>query len=52
MRYTVKYVSKANEIVNYLHTNNESQAILAEDELRNQGFETWIADAIMEILVG
>ena len=55
MRYTVKYVNAANEIINYLHTNNFTEAINAESELRDKGHnwdEVWIADAVQEILVG
>ena len=53
MRYTVKYINAANQIINYLHTDNHSEAINTEIELRDKGYgEVWIADTIEEILVG
>ena len=55
MRYTVRYINAANEIINYLHTDYFSEAVNTEFELRDKGYDhqsVWIADAINEILVG
>tara|TARA_R100000900_G_scaffold18062_1_gene15216 strand:+ start:275 stop:442 length:168 start_codon:yes stop_codon:yes gene_type:complete len=55
MRYTVRYINAANEIINYLHTDDYSEAVKTESELRDKGYDrqsVWIADAVNEILVG
>lgn len=55
MRYIVKYINVANEVVNYLHTDDFSEAVNTEFELRDKGYDhqsVWIADTINEILVG
>lgn len=55
MRYTVKYINAVNEIINYLHTDNFSEAVNTEFELRDKGYDhqsVWIADSVVEILVG
>ncbi len=55
MRYTVKYINAANEVINYLHTDDFSKAVYAESELRDKGYDhqsVWIADAVQEMLVG
>ena len=55
MRYTVKYINAANEVINYLHTDNFSEAVNTEFELRDKGYDhqsVWIADSVVEMLVG
>jgi 3-dehydroquinate dehydratase len=55
MRYTVRYINAANEVINYLHTDDFSEAVNTEFELRDKGYNhqsVWIADAVNEILVG
>ncbi len=55
MRYTVRYINAANEVINYLHTDDFSEAVKTESELRDKGYDhqsVWIADTINEILVG
>ena len=55
MRYTVKYINAANEVINYLHTDNFTEAVNTEFELRDKGYDhqsVWIADSVVEILVG
>jgi hypothetical protein len=53
MRYTVRYYN-GKDIINDSHTNCHDTAYNRERELREiYGRENvWIADAIMEILVG
>ena len=44
-----------NEVINYLHTDDFSKAVNTESELRDKGYDhqsVWIADAVVEILVG
>ena len=55
MRYTVKlYDENLDFIKNVMWTNNHYEAISKERELRKiHGIENvWIADSIMEIIVG
>ena len=55
MRYTVRYYNyNTKEIINDLHTNCPDEAYRRERELRSLPTteRVWIADAIMEILVG
>ena len=52
MRYTIKYINAANEVINYLHTDDFSKAVNTEFELRDKGYDhqsVWIDDEIGEI---
>jgi hypothetical protein len=53
MRYLVRYWN-GQEIINDLRTNNISQAIAREIELREKYGKdnAWMADAVQEIMVG
>jgi len=57
MRYTVRYVNAANEVINYLHTDDFLEAINTKNYIskRNTFYNhqsVWIADTINEIFVG
>ena len=55
MRYTVKLVKENYEVINYLHTDNFTEAVNTEFELRDKGYDhqsVWITDSVVEILVG
>ncbi len=54
MRYTIKYINAANEVIDYLHTDDFSEAVWTEFELRDKGYDhqsVWIADSVVEILI-
>tara|TARA_B100001094_G_scaffold255996_1_gene255084 strand:+ start:2267 stop:2431 length:165 start_codon:yes stop_codon:yes gene_type:complete len=53
MRYTVKYINAANEVIDYLHTDDFSEAVNTEFELRDKGYDhqsVWIADIVMSLM--
>ena len=51
MRYIVKYWDGEN-IIKDLSTNNFSEVIKRQHELKKQYDDVWYADSVMEILVG
>jgi hypothetical protein len=51
MRYTVKYWDGKN-IINDLSTNDFSEVIKRQHELKKQYDDVWYADILLEILVG
>lgn len=51
MRYIVKYWDGKN-IINDLFTNDFSEVIKRERELKKQYDDVWYADILLEILVG
>ena len=50
-RYTVR-VSNGTKIKNVFHTDELHKAIQKEDEYKKKYSEVWIADAVLELLVG
>ena len=50
MRYTVKYINAANEVINYLHTDDYYEAHKIEFELKDAGHDAWIADVVMSVM--
>ncbi len=53
MRYTVKYINAAHEVINYLHTDNYTEAVNTESELIDKGYDhqnVWIADVVMSLM--
>ena len=53
MRYLVRYFNGV-DIINDISTNDESVAVERQLQIKkeNPSYSVWIADAIMEILVG
>ena len=52
MRYSVFYVNAANEIIEFVETDYCEEAVKIESELKEAGHDAWIADGLLEILVG
>ena len=52
MRYSVFYVNAAKEIIEFVETDDYYEAHKTLFELQDAGHEAWIADALVELMVG
>lgn len=52
MRYSVFYVNAAKEIIEFVETDDYYEAHKIEFELKEAGHDAWIADGLVELMVG
>lgn len=52
MRYSVFYINAAEEIIEFLETDDYHLAHKIESEFKDAGHDAWIADGLVELMVG